>query len=301
VYVPSLNIKHVTMTLRELKAIVGQDETLRMMARQILQAAAVMQHLQGEFSSWAMDDNYVSFEVEVQGEGTVLKSASIHVIADTLLDSYPDCRRMVPAVSCTTAQDIQATLDEMKQSCDFDVDAELDRFKNLLIAGNHAVLHAEGPKIESGVPVPDLIPSSAPPPQDDQRLASDAIAVMEEINGLHNRNVTGLFKKIDLLQPIFNLLKPTHDPPFRFQRDHQQGGLIYWQGRYRKWFYLLQEDKKTASDAPEKQYLNVLYPRKKSSDMRRKFWVAMDCDLREKVVNKEMTLTEAMDAASKNI
>jgi hypothetical protein len=141
VYVPSLNVKNVTMTLGELKTRVGQDETLRMMARQILQAAAVMQHLRGDFSSWKMDDNYVSFEIEVQGEETVLKNASIHVIADTLLDSYPDCRRTVPAVSWTTAQDIRATVDGLKQICDFDVDAELDRFKNLLIEGK--TLHAE--------------------------------------------------------------------------------------------------------------------------------------------------------------
>ena len=53
VYVPSLSIEdtHVTMTLRELKTIVGQDETLRIMARPILRAAAVMQRTCGEFSS----------------------------------------------------------------------------------------------------------------------------------------------------------------------------------------------------------------------------------------------------------
>ena len=166
------------------------------------------------------------------------------------------------------------------------------------------MLHAEGPKIEIGVPVPDLIPSSAHqdnPPQDHQRLALDAIAVIGKINGLHNRDFISLFNKIDLLGGIFNLLKPINDPVFRFQRDHQAGGLIYWQGRYRKWFYLLHDDKKTGSHVPEKVYLNVLYPGMKSSNVRRKFWVAMDCDLREKVVNKEMTLTEAMVAASKNI
>jgi hypothetical protein len=293
---------HVTITLRELKTIVGQDEALRVMARPILRAAAVMERTCGEFSSWNIDDNYVSFDAQLQGGGIVVKNAYLHAIAETLLGSYPDHRTTMPADNRTTVQDMEAMIANIRQVSDIDVDTDLYKCETLMLEGKPA-LHAEGPKIEFGVPVPDVIPSSAHqdiPPEDDQRLASDAIAVMQKINGLHNRNFTGLFQNIDLLQGIFNLLKPTHDPVFRFQRDHQHGGLIYWQG-YRKWFYLLQEDKKTASDAPEKQYLNVLYPRKKSSDMRRKFWVAMDCDLREKVVNKEMTLTDAMDAASKNL
>jgi hypothetical protein len=53
VYVPSLNSEdtHVTMNLLELKTIVGQDETLRMMARPIIKVAAVMQRTFGDFSS----------------------------------------------------------------------------------------------------------------------------------------------------------------------------------------------------------------------------------------------------------
>lgn len=261
-----------------------------------------MQRTCGDFSSWKIDDNYVSFDVEMQGEEIVLENAYLHMIADTFLGSYPDHRNTISTGNRTTAQDIEATVDKMKQICDFNVGAELYSWESLIMEGKHAVLHAEGPKIEIVVPALDAIPSSTHqdiPPQDNQRLALDATNVIKTINGLRNRDFASLFQNIDLLQGIFNLLKPSHDPVFRFQRDHQDGGLIYWQGRYRKWFNLLQEDKKTASDAPEKQYLNLLYPGMKSSNVRRKFWVAMDCDLRNRVVNGNMTIKDAMDALSK--
>lgn len=73
VYVPSLRIEdtHVTMTIGELKNIV---DTLRMMARQILRATAVMQRTCGDFSSWNIEDNYVSFDAQVQGEEIVVET-----------------------------------------------------------------------------------------------------------------------------------------------------------------------------------------------------------------------------------
>ena len=64
-----------------------------MMARLILaKVAAVMQRICGEFSSWKIDDNYVSFDAKMQGQETVLENAYLHTIADTFLGSYPDHR-----------------------------------------------------------------------------------------------------------------------------------------------------------------------------------------------------------------
>jgi predicted GIY-YIG superfamily endonuclease len=141
-----------------------------------------------------------------------------------------------------------------------------------------------------------LFPSLEVPP-DHERLALEAMAVIEQINGLHNRNFICLFDNIDMLQRIFDKLKPTDDPEFQFQRDRQYGGMIYWQGRYRKWLYLLHK-KKAASDVPEKKYLNLLFPGKKSCHVIRKFWVAMDFELRSKVMYENMPMIEAMDEAT---
>jgi hypothetical protein len=140
VYVPSLTIEntHVTMTLRELKDILGRKETLQRMARPILKVAAVVQRTCGQFSSWNIDDNYVSFNVHVQGEELILENAYLHTIADTLLGSYPDHRRTMPALTRTTAQDIEDMIDKMTKSCDFDVAAELGRYENLMIQGKPA-------------------------------------------------------------------------------------------------------------------------------------------------------------------
>jgi hypothetical protein len=154
-----------------------------------------------------------------------------------------------------------------------------------------------GTPLVGPVEAPPFSAQEVIPPQDHERLELEAVQVIQKTNGLHNRNFEALFQNIDSLQGIFNQLKPIEDPVFSFQRDDQDGGMIYWQGRYRKWFYLLYN--KRVGSVPEKVYLNLLYPGKKSSDMKRKFWVAMDCDLRNKVVAGEMTLTEAMDAASK--
>ena len=292
VYVPSLCIEdtHVTITLRELKSIVGQDEALRVMVRPILKAAAVMERTCGEFSSWNIDENYVSFDAQLQGGEIVVENAYLHAITETLLGSYPDHRTTMPADNRTTVQDMEAMIANSQVS-DFDVGTELCKYKRLIIEGKHAV-YAEGPKIEIGVPVPDAIHLSAHQdiPQDHQRLASDAIAVMEEIKG--TRDSISFFEKIDVLQGIFNQLKPSSDPEFRFQRDQQVGGRIYWQGMCRKWFYLMHDDNKRGG-SDEKMYLNVWNPGMRSNAFKRKVWAAMDAPLREKVANKEMTLTDA--------
>jgi hypothetical protein len=217
-----------------------------------------------------------------------VENAYLHAIAETLLGSYPDYRITKPADNQTTVQDIETIIAKIRQISDIDVDTELYKCERLIMEGKHAVLDA-GPVLDV---MPDLIPASVQQdiPQDHQRLASDAIAVMEKING--NRDSISFFQKIDLLQGIFNLLKPSCDPEFRFQRDQQVGGRIYWQGIYRKWFYLMHDDNKRGG-SDEKMYLNVLNPGMRSNAFKRKVWVAMNASLREKVVNKEMTLTDA--------
>jgi hypothetical protein len=313
VYVPSLNIddNHAIMTIRELEAKARQDATLDEMARSItgtaaptnrgdtlapsagpssspmLRAIAVMKQTCGESSNWKISDNYVSFDLQVDGAEVVVKNACIHTIAETLLGSFPNYRSTIPADARTTAQDIQSTLDELSER---GINVELGHFERLMVEGKPAVSHTEGPK--TVVPASDPVPSSAHQviPPSHERLALEAITVMEKIKG--TRDFISFLSNIDLLQGIFNQLKPSSDPPFRFQRDQQDGGMIYWQGRYRKWFYLLHK-KKVGSDVPEKQYLNIWNPGMCSNAFKRKVWVAMNASLREKVVNKEMTLTDA--------
>jgi hypothetical protein len=313
VYIPSMNIEdtHVIMTIRELEAKARQDATLDEMARSItgtaaptnrgdtlapsagpssspmLRAIAVMKQTCGESSNWKISDNYVSFDLQVDGAEVVVKNACIHTIAETLLGSFPNYRSTIPADARTTAQDIQSTLDELSER---GINVELGHFERLMVEGKPAVSHTEGPK--TVVPASDPVPSSAHQviPPSHERLALEAITVMEKIKG--TRDFISFLSNIDLLQGIFNQLKPSSDPPFRFQRDQQDGGMIYWQGRYRKWFYLLHK-KKVGSDVPEKQYLNIWNPGMCSNAFKRKVWVAMNASLREKVVNKEMTLTDA--------
>jgi len=294
VYVPSLNVddNHAIMTIRELEAMARQDATLDEMARSILRpmlrAIAVMKRTCGESSNWKISDNYVSFDLQVDGAEVVVKNACIHTIAETLLGSFPN----YPADARTTAQDIQSTLDNLSER---GINVELGCFERLIVEGNPAVSHTEGPK--TVVPASDPVASSTqqdiPPPQDHQRLALDAMTVIKRINGLNIRNVKLFFQNIDLLQGIFNLLKPSNDQEeIRFQRNQEEGGSIYWQGRYRKWFYLL-HNTKAGSDVPGKQYLNILNPGMCSDLLKRYIWVAMNTSLREDVVNGVMTLTDA--------
>jgi hypothetical protein len=151
-----------------------------------------------------------------------------------------------------------------------------------------------GTPLVGPVAAPPFSAQEVIPPQDHERLELEAVQVIQKTNGLHNRNFEALFQNIDSLQGIFNQLKPIEDPVFSFQRAHQAGGMIYWQGMYRRWFYLLHDDSKRAgSRAPEKQYLNILNPGMRSDTFKRYIWVAMSTSLREDVVNGVMTLTEA--------
>jgi hypothetical protein len=62
------------------------------------------------------------------------KNAYLHTIADMLLGSYPDYRRTISTDNNrTTTQDIGATVDKMKQICDFDVGAELYSWESLIM------------------------------------------------------------------------------------------------------------------------------------------------------------------------
>ena len=115
VYVPSLTIQdsHVTMTIRELKAMSHQDVTLAAIARAVLSPGrimgpvAVMKRLCEEYCRWGICDNYVSFDVNIHGSDIVLDNISCHTITETLLGEFPDTRCMVPGNAQTTWQEIQ--------------------------------------------------------------------------------------------------------------------------------------------------------------------------------------------------
>ncbi len=132
------------------------------------------------------------------------------------------------------------------------------------------------------------------PPKDHSHWVERALTVIRKINGVSKAPHAGfLFGLFDSLQEALDQLKPRGDPAFRFQRDHERGGLIYWDGMYRKWFYLLAPTKLVTGTVPEKQYLRIITPPFRSDALKRKIWVAMNTSLRRKVVEGEMTLTEA--------
>lgn len=132
------------------------------------------------------------------------------------------------------------------------------------------------------------------PPKDHSYWVEEALTVIREINGVSKApHAAFLFGLFDSLQEALDRLKPRGDPVFRFQRDHERGGLIYWDGMCRKWFYLLASTKLVAGPVPEKQYLRIITPPFRSDALKRKIWVAMNTSLRKKVVEGEMTLTQA--------
>jgi hypothetical protein len=118
VYIPSLNLEdtHVTTTIHELRNMAREDATLAAMARSILRPMrimrpiAVMKRTCGEFSHWKIGDNYVSFDVQVEGKEVLIANVRIHTIAETLLGTYPDYRKTMPTDNRSTAQVIQSIL-----------------------------------------------------------------------------------------------------------------------------------------------------------------------------------------------
>ena len=162
VYVPSLNIddNHAIMTIRELEAKAQQDATMDKMARSItgtaaptnrgdtlapsagpssspmLRAIAVMKQTCGEPSNWKISDNYVSFDLQVDGAEVVVKNARIHTIAETLLGSFPNYRSTIPADARTTAQDIQSTLENFSKR---GINVELGHFERSMMEGKPVV------------------------------------------------------------------------------------------------------------------------------------------------------------------
>lgn len=110
VYVPRLVTRenHVVMTIDELKAVATQDVNLQRMAKAILRPMslvrpiAVMKRSCGEFSSWKIGDNYVSFSVRTEGSAIVIDDIRIHTITETLLGRCPDYRKGSPSNVRTT-------------------------------------------------------------------------------------------------------------------------------------------------------------------------------------------------------
>lgn len=160
--------------------------------------------------------------------------------------------------------------------------------------------HTVGPKIcvyspHTAPAAPEAVkPRVIPPPEDHSHWAEKALTVIRQINGVaKGTKAAFLFDLFDSLQEALDRLKPHGDPRFRFQRDNEGGGLIYWDGMYRKWFYLLAPAKSVAGTESEKQYLSIITPPFRSDTLKRKIWVAMNPSLRKKVMENEMTLTEA--------
>ena len=146
-------------------------------------------------------------------------------------------------------------------------------------------------------------PTAMAPPEDCDRLIGEARKVIKQLNELKpGRNVAELFSLFDALRAALNPLRPrgSHEE-FRFQADSEAGGVIYWDGMYRKWFYLLKPIKRPANPPPpDKTYLAVLDPKCRPDDFKRKLWVAMDPDLRGRVLEGKITLTAAMKDLSSN-
>jgi hypothetical protein len=157
VYVPSLNFEntHVVMTIQELQDMAQQDPTLSAMTTAILspilRAIAVMKTTCADYSNWKVGDNYVSFDLRVDGAEILVTNACIHTIAETLLGTCPDYRCTIPKNNRTTAQDIQSIIDNIAEG-GIDANVELGRFERLMMEGKPAVLRPE-----IGVPVLDLI------------------------------------------------------------------------------------------------------------------------------------------------
>lgn len=91
VYVPNLNFENtrVVMTIQELQDMAQRDPTLSAIATSILcpilRAIAVMKTTCAEYSNWKVEDNYVSFDLRVDGAEIFVTNACIHTIAETLL------------------------------------------------------------------------------------------------------------------------------------------------------------------------------------------------------------------------
>ena len=156
--------------------------------------------------------------------------------------------------------------------------------------------HTVGPKISVYSPTAATTQAVTlrAPPNDHNHWMEEASIVIREINEVDKGpDVASLFGLFDSLRKALDHLKPHGAAIFSFQRDHESSGLIYWDGMYRKWFYLLAPTKSVACTVPEKQYLSIFNPRIRPDALKRNIWVAMNSSLREKVMKSEMTLTEA--------
>lgn len=97
VYIPSLNTSksNVVMTIDELKAMSQQDAYLQKLAKSILgpkslvRLIAVLKRTCGEFCSWKMGQNYVSFHVHTKNAAIVIDDIRLHTITETLLGKFP--------------------------------------------------------------------------------------------------------------------------------------------------------------------------------------------------------------------
>lgn len=293
VYVPSIHQDpdHIVMTIGELEAMAQEDAHIKKIAetilRPILRPIAVMRETCDDFSTWNVDQNYVSFDAFIQDSSVIIQNARIHAIAETLLESYPDSRSTTQDNVITTADAIRTFLETTAIK---DAEQQLATLKFRMQEGKHKSNVRDAGAGGGGE---QILAQQGPP--DHERLALEAMTVIQTINGFHSRDSKALFKSIDSLREIFNRLKPSTDPDFRFQHDHQPGGTIYWNGMYRKWFYLLQKTPNTKNSTEQvKQYFNILNPDKGSDFFKRKIWVAMDPSLRERVDNNDITLTKAM-------
>jgi hypothetical protein len=143
-----------------------------------------------------------------------------------------------------------------------------------------------------------VTPQAIAAPTNHVHWTEDALIVIRDINKItKGHGASSLFDMFDRLRNALDHLKPCGGAQFRFQRksDHESDGLIYWNGSYRRWFYLLAPTKESvaAHTVPEKQYLSILNPSIRPDALKRKIWVAMDTSLRERVMNNDITLSDA--------
>ena len=290
VYIPSMNTEHnhFVMTIHELQILALNDKVFcniaEVILRPILNLIAVMEETCGESSNYSIDDNYVSFSVQINESDVIVQNPRIHMVTETLLQDVPEYHTAIPP-QLTTTQVIKAYLDKLCLERELEYDnavSELRKLRMLMIErkGMHERVDAQ---------------TDPPWPADHERLTLEAMTVIQTINGISSRDFEAFSESIDSLRGIFNQLKPSTDPEFLFQQDNQTGGVIFWGGMYRKWFYLLQKNPKTKDSTEQyRQYLNILNPDKGSDFVKRKIRVAMHTSLREKVISKKMTLKNAM-------
>jgi hypothetical protein len=144
VYIPCLTTtsseNHVVMTIDQLKHMTGQDPTLNKTAKSILRPMqlvrqiAIMKRVCGEFCSWRIGDNYVSFTVQVQDAVIRLENIRMHTISETLLGKCPDYRHSAQESPAQTMAIIQNLLELCRTKTQYGgANTELARCETLLI------------------------------------------------------------------------------------------------------------------------------------------------------------------------